>query len=141
MNDKYKYIAKRFTDEHIHSIKKSKPLNLPKLMTPLKKLGIGARGVDHPEFWREDQFYNLKNDPKEMDSLIGHPEYTSMIKDMKKELTKVLQTMSRPYGEFVPGSDTSGPGQMDEKIALVEQLHVKGKKVTIPDSLKSKLKK
>lgn len=140
MSDKYKLITKRFTDEHISDIKKAKTLNLPKLLTPLKKLGIGARGVDHPDFWKEDQFYNVKIDPKEMQNQMNHPEYSSIVKNMKVELTKVLQSMNRPYGEFVPGTGTSGPGQIDERIALVEKLHVKGKKVTIPDDLKAKLR-
>lgn len=141
MTDKYKYITKRFTNEHLLKVKSSKTLNLPKLLTPLKKLGIGARGVDHPDFWKEDQFYNLKTDPKEMKSLIGHPEYTSIVESMKVTLTKVLQTMNRPYGEFIQSSETSGPGKIDQQIALVETLEIKGKKVSMPGDVKTKRKK
>ena len=76
-----------------------------------------------------------------MKNKISNPEYAGIVKDMKAKLTKVLQSMNRPYGEFVPGSDTSGPGQIDTQIALVEKLEVKGKKVTVPNRLKDDLAK
>ena len=137
MTNEFKYITKRFTSEHIANIKKARSINLPKLLTPLNRLGIGARGVDHPDFWKEDQLYALKADPKEMKNKISNPEYANIVKDMKAKLIKVLQSMNRPYGEFIPGSDTSGPGQIDAQITLVEKLEVKGKKVTVPNQLKA----
>ena len=141
MTNEFKYITKRFTNEHIANIKKARSINLPKLLTPLNRLGIGARGVDHPDFWKEDQLYALKSDPREMNNKINNPEYAKVLKGMKAKLTKVLESMNRPYGEFIPGSDTSGPGQIDAQIALVEKLGVKGKKVTVPDRLKADLAK
>ena len=49
---------------------------------------------------------------------------------------KGADTFIRPFGEFIPGGNASEPGQIDEQIAMVKQIEIRGKKVTVPEGLK-----
>ena len=55
-----------------------------------------------------DQLYDLKNDPGEQRNLVDDPKLATtldaMIASMKSELKRFE---NRPYGELIPGSDTS----------------------------------
>ena len=53
---------------------------------------------------------------------------------MKEDLDRI----GRPFGEFIPGRNTTSPGAIDKQIELVKQLIIKGKTVTIPETLQDK---
>ena len=61
----YKYIAVRCPEEHLSVIRKSKPENLPKVMAPLKRAGIGTRGSANPNFYYEDALFRIDRDGNE----------------------------------------------------------------------------
>ena len=46
-----------------------------------------------------------------------------------------LEVIGRPFGEFLPGGNAAEPGQIDKQIAIVKQLDIKGKTVTVPEAL------
>lgn len=129
---RWKYNAVRYTDEQIKAIKNSSLENLPKLMSYIGRLGIGVRGADRPGFWDGDQLYDLKADPEEHNNLAQNPRYRSQLNKMRSLLTADLEKMSRPFGEFVPGGNARPGGLVDEQIALVKTLTIKGKTVTLP---------
>jgi hypothetical protein len=49
-----------------------------------------------------------------------------------------LEAIGRPFGEFIPGLNTSPPGQINEQLALVKQIEIQGKKITVPEALRGK---
>ena len=50
-----------------------------------------------------------------------------------------IEVIGRPFGEFIPGGNAAEPGQIDKQIAIVKQLEIKGKTVTVPQALKQEL--
>ena len=135
----WSYIAVRYTKEQIAAIKRAGPKNLPKAMSYIGRLGIGVRGADRPGFFDQDQLYHLKKDPKEMKNLADNLVYASRIKKIRNLMQKDLEAIGRPFGEFIPGGNASAPGQIDRQIDIVKKLKIKGKTVTVPESLKKGL--
>ncbi|WP_419188280.1 sulfatase [Stieleria bergensis] len=133
----WSYIAVRYTQEQIASIKKASLQNLPKSMSYIGRLGIGVRGADHPGFFDEDQLYHLKRDPKEMENLAGNRSSAGRLREMQSLMQQDLESIGRPFGEFIPGKNTTEPGQLNEQIDLVKQLEIKGKTVTVPNALRN----
>ena len=132
----WSYIAVRHTKEQIAAIKKASPQNLPKSMSYIGRLGIGVRGADRPGFFDEDQLYDLTKDPKERKNLAYEKTHATRVKKMQSLLQRDLEVIGRPFGEFIPGGNAALPGQIDTQIAIVKQLEIKGKKVTVPKALK-----
>ena len=135
----WSYMAVRYTQEQIANIQKVTPQNLPKAMAYIGRLGIGVRGANHPGFFDEDQLYNLKKDPKEMKNLAYDGAYSDRINQMRKLMKKDLEAIGRPFGEFITGGNATDPGQIDRQIEIVKQIEIKGKKVTVPDTLGKKM--
>jgi arylsulfatase A-like enzyme len=135
----WSYIAVRYTKEQIAAIKRAAPQNLPKAMSYIGRLGIGVRGADRPGFFDEDQLYHLKRDPKEMKNLAYNKAQAARIKEMRNLMQQDLEVIGRPFGEFIPGGNAAGPGQIDKQIDIVKKLEIKGKTVTVPEALKKDL--
>jgi len=135
----WSYIAVRYTQEQIATIKKATLQNLPKAMAYIGRLGIGVRGAKRPGFFDEDQLYHLKRDPREMKNLAYHAEHAPRIKAMRTFMQQDLAAIGRPFGEFIPGGNAAEPGQIDKQIGIVKQLDIQGKKVTVPEALKKGL--
>lgn len=136
MSNDYKYIATRYPKEVIRKIISSSYENLPKLMSPIQRLGIGVRGAHHPGFWDEDQLYKLREDPLEMKNLAYNKEYFSVLEEMKEILKGYIEAIGRPFGEFNPSGNAALPGQVDKEVDVIKQLKISGKNVTVPDYLK-----
>jgi hypothetical protein len=128
----WKYIAVRYTKEQIEAIQRAKPESLPRLMSYIGRLGIGVRGAVHPGFFDADQLYDLRRDPDEMNNLAARPEYADQLNRMRRLLREDLKRMGRPFGEFVPGANAAPPGLIDEQIAMVKKMKIKGKNVLVP---------
>ena len=108
-------------------------------MSYIGRLGIGVRGADRPGFFEEDQLYHLKKDPKEMKNLADNVVHASRMKKIRNLMQKDLEAIGRPFGEFIPGGNATAPGQIDRQIDIVKKLKIKGKTVTVPESLKKSL--
>ncbi len=126
----WKYIATRYTVAEVAKIKNAEPQQLPSLMSALM-----TRGASHPGFFEEDQLYDLRKDPLEMNNLAKNPEFAAQLAAMQQLLTPYLESIGRPFGEFVPGEGSAPGGQIEEQIALVKQLKLQGKTVTVPAHL------
>ena len=135
----WSYIAVRYTKEQIATIKKASAQNLPRAMSYIGRLGIGVRGADRPGFFDEDQLYHLNRDPREMKNLAYRKDQADRLKEMQELMKRDLEAIGRPFGEFIPGGNAEPPGQIDKQIKIVKQLEIKGKKVTVPRSLKKSL--
>ena len=134
----WSYIAVRHTKEQVAAIEKASPQNLPKALSYIGRLGIGVRGADHPGFFDEDQLYNLENDPKEMQNLAHDERHADRLREMRSLMKQDLEAIGRPFGEFIPGLNTSPSGQINEQLALVKQIKIQGKKITVPEALRGK---
>ena len=134
----WSYIAVRHTKEQVAAIQKASPQKLPKALSYIGRLGIGVRGADHPGFFDEDQLYNLKTDPKEMQNLAHDKRQADRLREMRSFIQHDLEAIGRPFGEFIPGHNTSPPGQINEQLALVKQIKIQGKKITVPEALRGK---
>lgn len=128
----YKYIAVRYPEEHLSVIRKSKPENLPKVMAPLNRAGIGTRGSVNPNFYYEDALFRIDRDGNERRNLIDDPESRSALQQLRSMLAQTVQTTGRPYGEFVSGGNATSPGQVEAQQKLVRKMKIQGKKVTLP---------
>ena len=124
----WSYIAVRHTKEQVGAIQKASPQNLPKALSYIGRLGIGVRGADHPGFFDEDQLYNLETDPKEMQNLAHDERHADRLREMRALMKQDLEAIGRPFGEFIPGLNTSPSGQINEQLAMVKQIEIKGKK-------------
>lgn len=136
IKNEWKYIALRYPEEVIQRIKKASYETLPKLMSPLQRLGIGVRGASHPGFWDEDQLYNLAKDPREMNNLAYDTEYQEELQKMKYLLTNEIRKQGRPFGEFVHTGNAGTNGQIQKEIGIIKQLKIQGKDITVPETLK-----
>ena len=134
----WSYIAVRHTKEQVAAIEKASPQNLPKALSYIGRLGIGVRGADHPGFFDEDQLYNLENDPKEMQNLADDTRQADRLREMRAFMQQDLEAIGRPFGEFIPGRNTSPPGQINKQLAMVKQIEIKGKKISVPEMLRGK---
>jgi arylsulfatase A-like enzyme len=130
----FKYISIRYTEEQIAKIKRTTGSRLPAAMTPLGRLGIGARGASNPNFWNEDALFRVNNDPREQNNLAANPEYSQQLAKLQTSLTTELKSIGRPYGELVPGGNAAAPGQVDAQLEYARKIKIQGKKVTLPDA-------
>ena len=128
----WKYIAVRYPVEAIAAIQRATPDRLPRLMAYIGRMGIGTRGAERPGFWDADQLYNLLTDPDEQTNLASDPRYADQMHRLRELLTASIQSVGRPFGEFLPGGNAAPPGQVDAQIAQVKQLDVQGKRVVVP---------
>ena len=81
--------------------------------------GIG-RTFQKPEAIAYDQLYSLENDPEEIKNLASDPKYAFKAKEMRTLLTEKLKAFpDRPYGEFIPGSNTLGKGEFDKMLDAI----------------------
>ena len=133
MTHDWKYIANRYPKEEIEKIKKASPEDLPKLMAPLQRLGIGVRGANHPGFWDEDQLYNLDNDPREWNNLAYKPTHNKDLDKMKKILKEYIDNIGRPFGEFNYSGNAALQGQVKKEIKMLKQIKINGKNVILPE--------
>jgi arylsulfatase A-like enzyme len=132
MTKDWKYIAVRYPAETIDAIRRATPDRLPQLMAYIGRMGIGTRGAEHPGFWDADQLYDLRADPGELTNLAANPRYAGQLQSLRESLTASIQSIGRPFGEFLPGGNAAPPGQVDAQIALVKQMDVQGKSVSVP---------
>ncbi len=68
-----------------------------------------------------------------MKNLAADPEHRQKLDQMKKLLTEYLQSMDRPFGEFVPGGNAVAGGSIDKQIQTVKRIKISGKKVIVPE--------
>ncbi|MCP4889164.1 MAG: hypothetical protein GY904_21445, partial [Planctomycetaceae bacterium] len=76
---------------------------------------------------------------KEMKNLALNKGQSNRLKEMRGLMQRDLEVIGRPFGEFIPGGNAAGPGQIDKQIEIVKQLEIKGKTVTVPAALKNSL--
>ena len=74
-----------------------------------------------------------------MCNLVYHDYQVFRLNDMRNLMQQDLEAIGRPFGEFIPGGNAAEPGQIDKQIRIVKQLEIKGKTVTVPESLKKDL--
>jgi arylsulfatase A-like enzyme len=130
----WKYIAVRYTTDQIASIRNSRPEQLPKHMAYIGRLGIGTRGAANPHFFESDQLYHIAQDPTEQTNLASDAVHQGRLRKMQAMLKEDLESLGRPFGEFVTGGDAAPAGLIDGQIALVKEMKIQGKNVVLPNT-------
>jgi hypothetical protein len=74
-----------------------------------------------------------------MKNLADNVAHASRMKKIRNLMKKDLEAIGRPFGEFIPGGNATDPGQIDRQIEIVKKLKIKGKTITVPESLKKGL--
>ncbi|MDB4564791.1 hypothetical protein N9099_02500, partial [Mariniblastus sp.] len=74
-----------------------------------------------------------------MSNLAYHDNQVFRLNEMRNLMQQDLETIGRPFGEFISGGNAAPPGQIDEQIEIVKQLGIKGKTVTVPEAMKKEL--
>ena len=73
-----------------------------------------------------------------MQNLAHDKRQADRLREMRSFIQHDLEAIGRPFGEFIPGHNTSPPGQINEQLALVKQIEIQGKKITVPEALRGK---
>jgi arylsulfatase A-like enzyme len=131
----WKYIAVRYTAEQVADIQRARPEMWPRKMAYIGRLGIGTRGADHEGFWDADQLYRLTADAEERRTLAADPAHAGRLASMKQLLGAHVQRIGSPFGEFLPGSNTTAPGRLNKQIEAVKKMKIEHKTVVIPDGV------
>ena len=75
-----------------------------------------------------DQLYDLVKDPREQNNLAQDPAHQTILKQLKKTLQKELrQFKGRPFGEFIPGTNTAAGGTYNEVLTKLRAEALQGK--------------
>lgn len=98
VKDGFKYIANRL------------PNGTPEEIAALKKVGWLAQPVWHEVYWNlldsfpnyfdEDELYDIAADPLEQHNLAKDPAYREVLVQMRAQLAEHLRTLPHPFGEF-----------------------------------------
>ena len=73
-----------------------------------------------------------------MQNLAHDERHADRLREMRSLMKQDLEAIGRPFGEFIPGLNTSPSGQINEQLALVKQIKIQGKKITVPEALRGK---
>ncbi|MCP4785867.1 MAG: sulfatase-like hydrolase/transferase [Fuerstiella sp.] len=103
----WKHIAVRYNTEHFARIQSVNLMRLPRALAYIgndKTLSnqLGRR----PHYLESDQLYHLGKDPLEANNLAHDTEYSEQLKKMKSVLLRELEPQARPFGEFIPSSNS-----------------------------------
>ena len=126
----WSYIAVRHTKEQVEAIQAS-PQKLAKRRSHLVgRLGIESRGQT-TEFLMKISC-TTRDGQKEMQNLAHDERHADRLQEMNF-MQQDLEAIGRPFGEFIPGLNTSPSGQINEQLALVKQIEIKGKNLCSRD--------
>lgn len=102
---RYKYIAVRYPDDIQAMVDRG--------LTEEEKAKIGyivnqslcALGKRNPNYFTNDQLYDLEKDPYEQINLADDPEYAAVMSEMRRIMETYLYTFeNRPYKGFIDGN-------------------------------------
>lgn len=94
---KFKYIAFRPPQTVIEAMKQNKNKYAPNYLNIFKQAHASITIQHFPNYFDQDQLYNLEEDPYEISNLAYDENYAEILKKMKNVLTEHLQTMNHPF--------------------------------------------
>ncbi|MFI4910182.1 MAG: sulfatase [Sedimentisphaeraceae bacterium JB056] len=95
---RWKYIALRYSRDAIGKKKNSQHLYHYEKMRPHQHNSL----LKHPDFWDEDQLYDMENDKNETTNLANDPQYEKVLAQMKKiMLEKLMKLGDHPFGNLI----------------------------------------
>lgn len=102
--DRYKYIAVRYPEEIQKKIDRGLTEEEKSKLGYIGNMDLCRLGKKNPNYYTNDQLYDLRNDPDEMTNLAGNPEYEDILRAMREELKKYLETFrQRPFYDLYDG--------------------------------------
>ncbi|MDZ7722333.1 MAG: sulfatase-like hydrolase/transferase [candidate division KSB1 bacterium] len=97
VDGQYKYIAVRYPQPIVDAMKNGETQYAPNHLDTFKQAHSQIAIQHFPNYFDQDQLYDLKSDPFEQNNLAGNPDYAKILKSMKQKLTVRLGTFSHPY--------------------------------------------
>ncbi len=99
---KYKYIAVRYPEDVQRRIDTGLSEKDKENIGYIVNQSLTKLGKTNPNYFDNDQLYDLEADPQEMKNLAKDPAYRKVLSKMKAELKSYLETFeNRPYEGFV----------------------------------------
>lgn len=93
---RYKYIAMRFPEAMIDSLRAGKAKTISHLGT--RKFVHASIAMEYyPGYFAADQLYDLHEDPYEQLNLADDPKYQGILEEMQEALEKKLQMFEHPF--------------------------------------------
>ena len=99
VTERWKYIAFRVREPWLLPPRDQWPKGHGGVPGLMRKHGMARQ----PAYWDADQLYDLENDPKEQTNLAAHPEYATLLAEMKSRLAGFCGQFERPFAEFTKG--------------------------------------
>ncbi|MHC4443045.1 MAG: sulfatase family protein [Planctomycetota bacterium] len=98
-DDGFKYIAVRYPPDIQRQVDRGRRFN--HWCQPMEK-NTHTMGADkqYPNYFDQDQLYDLNVDPKERKNLTGDPEHRGRLESMKKLLREYSMRLPHKFGEF-----------------------------------------
>lgn len=99
---KYKYIAVRYPKDIQQKIDRGLTQKEQDNIGYIVNQSLSKLGKKNPNYFTNDQLYDLENDPNELHNLAAEPKYSKILKKMKAELKMYLKSFdNRPYEGFI----------------------------------------
>ena len=103
----WKYIAVRYPD----SISNPDGYGQVSLKNPPSSLEIRAIAA-HPNYFSDEQLYNLADDPNEQVNLASNPEYADIFADLQSRLVEYINPLPGGFDELKTTNDELKPGSL-----------------------------
>lgn len=103
-SERYKYIAVRYPENIKKKIQRGLTPKEYKRIGYIRNQQLCSRGKKNPNYFAENQLYDLQNDPKELHNLWNSDDVSSIQKEMVGAMKKHLASYpKRPFGELSQG--------------------------------------
>lgn len=102
--ERFKYIAVRYPEDIQKKIDRGLNEEEKSRLGYIGNMDLCRLGKKNPNYYANDQLYDLQNDPGELVNLVEDPEYREILQDMRNELKRYLETFKgRPFYDLYDG--------------------------------------
>lgn len=102
--ERFKYIAVRYPEDIQGKIDRGLTEEEKSKLGYIGNMDLCRLGKKNPNYFSNDQLYDLENDPDELENLAADPRYRHVLEYMRQELTKYLETFKgRPFYDLYDG--------------------------------------
>ena len=131
-NQEWNYISIRYTKDQAEALNGNRAERAAKTLLGLSG-GISRSMATHPGALGVDQLYRLDRDPAEQKNLARDPEFAAQLKRMQENLLDTLEKFPRrPYGEFIPGTNTTNTDTSESVLGKLRRYAAKDPKKKKP---------
>lgn len=135
-NGKYKYIAFRPPQDVVDGMADGTVKYAPNFLNVFKQAHSQISIEYYPNYFDQDQLYDLEADPYEQNNLAYNDEYASVLKDMQEVLSNHLATFENSYNlERIPFMETGAYRRLTARTKKIGTNFIswwRGRKINFP---------